>query len=505
MSLFSFDRFVQEADFAERSRLLSELDGIVNRRRPVVERVAQCFSALVSRHGVETQQHGSWTQDLALPDSDVDISCPEDPYLAGTRRALESPLNTSFLVEESVSEWRLLVRHWQTGVQLDVTQKAAHRTEPHWKAEHIRRSISWACDGNVRSAVLILKLWVRKHAEKFQPKNGYPNSYTFLLIFLFLCTHRERPVIPILSCKQDSSGSGGLSILRLARPSSLRLHSEDPLVLVQEFLGFLVSNLRGMQVDFDNDRKRKIPTSLEGSAEQAAKVWSVKEPFTGIIKCQTRGWVERVRPDIVARAQKDFFVISFASTGHVRRNAAEAFPSDLHRSGPTAPLGPGSHLSFPLTHFAAESPPPQQHRSEGSGFESLEAKFPPPFLTQHHPERHEPGSLFPSTPDWQREWHGLSQLYVQPHLQYQAQQHRYGQYHPYAPFHQMQVVYPFEGRADGFAVPPDYPAVQDLIPLSFDLSQQAWSGIVGSLGGRGKNGDLFTLGVGSQVPTGEGW
>uniref|UniRef100_A0A0G4GIJ5 Polymerase nucleotidyl transferase domain-containing protein n=1 Tax=Chromera velia CCMP2878 TaxID=1169474 RepID=A0A0G4GIJ5_9ALVE len=163
---FSFDLFVH-APPEEKVRRFDQLVQKVERGEGIVEEVAGSFRGLLKKHGVKMHQHGSWTQRIALPDSDVDISCPEDGNLVATRRALESKENRRFEVESAISEWRILVRDRKTKVLLDVTQKAAHSTEPYWKAEHIRRSINWAVDDNVRMAILLLKPWVRKHEQTF--------------------------------------------------------------------------------------------------------------------------------------------------------------------------------------------------------------------------------------------------------------------------------------------------------------------------------------------------
>uniref|UniRef100_A0A0G4GPY7 Polymerase nucleotidyl transferase domain-containing protein n=1 Tax=Chromera velia CCMP2878 TaxID=1169474 RepID=A0A0G4GPY7_9ALVE len=174
----------------ERPEFFARLTKTADRRETVVREVARTFIAFLRSHGVEAKQHGSWTQRIALPDSDCDISCPNDLNLEKTKEAvLRVQSRQEFVIQEEVSEWRLLIRG-RHGVLLDVTQKAMHHTEPYHKAEHIMTSVNSAVDENVRLAVLVVKLWVRKHIQTFQPKDGYPNAYTFLLIFLFLCTHR---------------------------------------------------------------------------------------------------------------------------------------------------------------------------------------------------------------------------------------------------------------------------------------------------------------------------
>uniref|UniRef100_A0A0G4HBX1 Uncharacterized protein n=1 Tax=Chromera velia CCMP2878 TaxID=1169474 RepID=A0A0G4HBX1_9ALVE len=329
---WSFDRLVHAVP-EERAGLFSELIEAVDKRETVVSEVASSFGALLKQYGVETQQHGSWTQRIALPDSDCDISCPDDRNLAATRRALEAPENVEFVVDENISDWRLLVRHKETGVQLDVTQKASFSTEPFWKAQHVWKAVNWAEDDNVRLAVMILKLWVRKHSDTFQPKSGYPNAYTFMLILLFLCSHREKPVSHLITCfrtetetDKETAGEVKMWTLPESRPST-PLFSEDPLLLFQEFLDFLQTDLKGVPVTFDRETKIEIPKALEPHEQTAAmKTWIVKEPFTGTTKCQPRGWLERIRRDTVSRAQTDFSTIRRCLRRHSESEKLGALP-----------------------------------------------------------------------------------------------------------------------------------------------------------------------------------
>uniref|UniRef100_A0A0G4HCL4 PAP-associated domain-containing protein n=1 Tax=Chromera velia CCMP2878 TaxID=1169474 RepID=A0A0G4HCL4_9ALVE len=379
MGAVSFDRIVAVHP-DERSRLFSQLIGLVDKREVIVKEVGRLFSDLLQSFGVQTFQHGSWTQRIALLDSDSDVSCPEDVNLQGTRRALRSPHNLHFVVEEEISDWRILVRHRQTGLQLDVTQKASHSTEPLWKAEHIRRSVDWALDENVRITIFILKLWVRKHADQFQPKNGYPNSYTFLLILLFLLTHREKPVIPLLTCvSEDTQDRGdGLSILPVSRPSTDNLSSEDPLLLFHQFLGFLLSNLKGLQVDFD--RTAHLDLFIRRN-DYSVRQWTVKEPFTGTIKCQPRGWYDRIGPDIISRARMDFQTVAsyrqaHASPSPIPLSLSES-PTVLPLPHRTAPTGFNGNTSL----FVPSYPAPTIHSPSP----------PPPYLPP--PPPHTPGAL----------------------------------------------------------------------------------------------------------------
>uniref|UniRef100_A0A0G4HP93 RRM domain-containing protein n=1 Tax=Chromera velia CCMP2878 TaxID=1169474 RepID=A0A0G4HP93_9ALVE len=333
----TFDQLVS-ASPEVRAKLLAQLRANADRQKFIVKKAKSSFASLLSPFGVKPLVHGSWTQGIPLPDSDCDISCPEDVNLSETRRALRSLQNTRFSVREVVSDWRLLVRHTDSRVLLDVTQKTAYKDEPYWKSNHISKSLDWAKDENVKSATLILKLWVRKHADLFQPKDGYPNSYTFLLIFLFLCTHRQNPVVPLITCAVEGTGRDArLRSLPVSRPSTA-VSSEDPLVLFHHFLGFLAADLKGMHIAFHYTERQSIPQSLSEEDQVAARAWSVTEPFTRAVKCKpTVKWFEQIRPNIIRRAQADSVTVAeslrkYSPNAQTSMLSANAVPFSINPS-----------------------------------------------------------------------------------------------------------------------------------------------------------------------------
>uniref|UniRef100_A0A0G4HP71 Uncharacterized protein n=1 Tax=Chromera velia CCMP2878 TaxID=1169474 RepID=A0A0G4HP71_9ALVE len=264
----TFDQLVS-ASLEVRAKLLAQLRANADLQKKKIEQVVTSFTSLLSPFGVEPVVHGSWTQCIALSNSDCDLSCPEDVDLRKTREALKCQKHKDFHVQDEVSVWRLLVRHAGVSrVVLDVTHKAAYTMEPARKADHVRMSVTAE---NVKSAILILKLWVRKHADLFQPKDGYPNSYTFLLIFLFFCTHRQNPVVPLITCAVEGTGRDArLRSLPVSRPSTA-VSSEDPLVLFHHFLGFLAADLKGMRIAFHYTERQSIPQSLSEEDQVAAR------------------------------------------------------------------------------------------------------------------------------------------------------------------------------------------------------------------------------------------
>uniref|UniRef100_A0A0G4G7B5 Uncharacterized protein n=1 Tax=Chromera velia CCMP2878 TaxID=1169474 RepID=A0A0G4G7B5_9ALVE len=392
---FSLDELVQLGQEG-RPVFFARLVETVNRRETLVREVAHSFISLLKSYGVEARQHGSWTQRIALPDSDCDISCPNDPNLEKTKEAvLQVQSRQEFVIQEEVSEWRLLIRG-RHGVLLDVTQKAMHHTEPYHKAQHIVTSVNSAVDENVRLAVLVVKLWVRKHIQTFQPKDGYPNAYTFLLIFLFLCTHRQRPVIPLIKCLREETGEGvHLRNVKVESPPP-RLFSEDPLVLFQEFLAFLVADLKNMPVEFERSERRPIPTSLSPEEQlRANKEWFVKEPFTRAMKCRSSGrwsplWHAQIRPDIIQRAQADLDHLTQRAATHspvqqqLRRsmnaNAPEFRPSAFAVSSQTFPTRVHSSSSTTV-------PPDSERGSQGETVPATVLPPPPPPTDQRVTER----------------------------------------------------------------------------------------------------------------------
>uniref|UniRef100_A0A0G4HVD2 Uncharacterized protein n=1 Tax=Chromera velia CCMP2878 TaxID=1169474 RepID=A0A0G4HVD2_9ALVE len=267
-SAFNFDRLVQLCR-EDRDCFVSDLVEAVEQQEASVQSVALEFTLTVRQFivdglRIEAQPHGSWSEGIALPDSRLDISCSNDVDLAGTRCCLlQTEVAKRFAIEKDVSAKHLIVRHRETSILLDVTQKASHQQEPLWKVVHVLNSLKTVNEKSMKEAILILKLWVRKHAEAFLLKDGYPSSYTFLLIFLFLCSHRQHPIAPLVMCQREQTAEGVVRLCtEVLNTFDVECFSDDPLVLFQEFLEFLVSDFKGVQVDFELGSRLKLPELL---------------------------------------------------------------------------------------------------------------------------------------------------------------------------------------------------------------------------------------------------
>uniref|UniRef100_A0A0G4GIJ6 Uncharacterized protein n=1 Tax=Chromera velia CCMP2878 TaxID=1169474 RepID=A0A0G4GIJ6_9ALVE len=126
------------------------------------------------------------------------------------------------------------------------------------------------------------------------------------------------------------------------------LFSEHPLVLLTEFLGFLATDLNGVKVDFE--RGTHVSGQEVRLNDPIARLWSVKEPFTGTYKCQPRGWLDKIRPEIVSRAAADFAAVtkvlkSFPVLSRGGKGGAGPPPVPPMPPGGAGGFGPGTSLS----------------------------------------------------------------------------------------------------------------------------------------------------------------
>uniref|UniRef100_A0A0G4HD31 Polymerase nucleotidyl transferase domain-containing protein n=1 Tax=Chromera velia CCMP2878 TaxID=1169474 RepID=A0A0G4HD31_9ALVE len=210
----TFSRLL-DLDSSEKRAELEQLRGIVDERKCVIDAVCSDFFRPLGAQGIQCAQHGSWVQGCALPDSDVDVRV-NDPNLTLTKRILgkkqEETEETGetgelrgaagFTMTEEKGDWRLEVVHDSTGVLLDVISRSEVENESLLKTAHIVECLHQAVDENFFLTVLLLKLWVRENRASFQPKFGYPNGYTFLLLLIFFCTHRHAaPMLPVIVCR----------------------------------------------------------------------------------------------------------------------------------------------------------------------------------------------------------------------------------------------------------------------------------------------------------------
>jgi len=297
----------------QRSLEISELRKSAEAQRANVETAARAFVNLMKAHGVTAYEHGSWVQGIALPDSDCDISCPEDRDLRRTRQVLQREgRKLGLFIDQDISDWRILLEHEPTGVQLDVTQRAYVSDEPYWKGEHVSSVLKGAKDPVAfREAVLLVKLWVKKHSQQMKPKDGYPNTYTFLLLFIWFCTHRQpRPVLPVIGCYAAEVVPGrGVWKYWMENGKRGEEASVPPEILVAEFLLFLQSDLYGHEISFD----RADRLYMADQRDNNSKTWQVFEPFTFDRKCSARMWMEK-RRTIIGNARVDRALILNSSS-----------------------------------------------------------------------------------------------------------------------------------------------------------------------------------------------
>uniref|UniRef100_A0A0G4IAY9 Uncharacterized protein n=1 Tax=Chromera velia CCMP2878 TaxID=1169474 RepID=A0A0G4IAY9_9ALVE len=366
----------------ERENAYDVLVQSIEERAVVIQTVARRFCELLGTKGVEAKLHGSWAQGTALMDSDCDIECPLDEGLRGTLASLEDQEKkpaAEFVVERRVKVWRLHVRHRPTDVLLDVTNRARCASEPYWKTEHVRRSLDSARDGNVRRAVLLLKLWVRDNVTEVESVDGYPNTYTFLFLFLFFCTHRDKPVVPILSCKWKELYSSFDKTHGSAEPFELSIQpqhkkralcSEDPLELLFDFFHFLMADLTGARVDFsqqDSGFRPALGPKARAVLEESQKTppWTVIEPFTDYPKMNMKEWRE-VRDAVVSRARQPLTRLAVWESEQKwleRRRETQLSPPPLAQPLPpdfmsqTTFVGPPDPFTSPYAVYDENIPP----------------------------------------------------------------------------------------------------------------------------------------------------
>uniref|UniRef100_A0A0G4H9A2 Uncharacterized protein n=2 Tax=Chromera velia CCMP2878 TaxID=1169474 RepID=A0A0G4H9A2_9ALVE len=294
-----FDTLVQQdADGCAKSLRL--LLSIADMKRKSIEEAGKDISDLLKTEGLLTVAQGSWTQGTALPDSRLDVSVPQDRGLVRSRQILQSdPVQQIFRVEQEIDSWRLILRHVKTGVHLDVTSRCPCANEPLYKAEHIRRALTWARDDQLKLCVVLLRLWLRKYKEDINPKDGFPNSDTFTLLLIFYCTHRSHaPVTPLIKCAmaQDRSLTISPDNNPYSEPDTVPLRDPDrdpnsPVVievrqLMSEFLLWLNNDLAGLEVHFEYTSRQIEPRPIV--PEEEVPHWVVLEPFTKAEKCPPR-------------------------------------------------------------------------------------------------------------------------------------------------------------------------------------------------------------------------